>query len=295
MKFLYIAVVIGVAQVGCSPKDEQSPPAKAVDSTLPSDDLAAARKGFVTRLRVRGPAPQPYQNEDPPDGARFAEYESGNLKLKGLLSTNADEGGKRPAVVYLHGGWAFGEGDWDDAEPFARAGFIVFMPMLRAENGNPGIYESFLGEVDDAIEAGRFVSKLPNVDDQNVFVVGHSVGAVLTCLVSMCQSPYKAAAAYDGYLDMEAWAANSEDELVPYDRNDPREVRIRNPLAFAASIRCPLRLYASQTRHINARLAAGAKECGKPCELVEVSGNHLEMVAPAVRQTIAWFRQLGAR
>ena len=136
---------------------------------------------------------------------------------------------------------------------------MLFMPMLRAENGNPGIYESFLGEVDDAIAAGRFVASLPRVDAKNVFVAGHSVGAVLTCLVSMLPSPYKAAAALDGYVDMEKWAQISTDAQVPYDRNDPGEVRVRNPLAFAASMRIPLRLYIEErTRHVNGLLAAKA-------------------------------------
>ena len=42
-----------------------------------------------------------------------------------------------------------------------------------------------------------------------VFVAGHSVGAVLTCLAAMMPSPYRAAAALDGYVDMETWAAHS--------------------------------------------------------------------------------------
>ena len=95
---------------------------------------------------------------------------------------------------------------------------------------------------------------------------------------------------------MEAWAAGSPAAHVPYDRNDPRAVRVRNPMAFAASIRCPLRLYAGDDgRRVNAPMAAKAKQAGKDCELVIVRGNHLAMVAPAVQQAIAWFRQLAAK
>src|SRR5262249_29302178 len=102
---------------------------------------------------------------------------------------------------------------------------------------NPGAYESFLGEVDDAIAAGRFVASLPDVDAEKVFVAGHSVGGVLTCLVAMLPSPYKAAAALDGYVDMESWAAGSPQAQVPYDRNVREEVRVRNPMTFVSSIR----------------------------------------------------------
>jgi dipeptidyl aminopeptidase/acylaminoacyl peptidase len=263
---------------------------------LPTEDLASARKGFVTKLRVRGPAPQRFQNDKPPAGVKQVEYTSGDLKLKGWISADAGDGKKRPAVVYLHGGWAFGAGDWEDAEPFAKAGFVLFMPMLRGENGNPGAYESFLGEVDDAISAGRYVASLSNVDGTKVFVAGHSVGGVLTCLVAMLPSPYKAAAALDGYVDMETWAADSPDAHVPYDRNVREEVRVRNPMAFVGSIRCPLRLYAGEDgRAVNAPLAAKARQAGKECELVVVRGNHQAMVAPAVQQAIAWFRQRASK
>jgi dipeptidyl aminopeptidase/acylaminoacyl peptidase len=205
---------------------------------------------------------------------------------------DAGDGKKRPAVVFLHGGFAFGGDDWEDAEPFAKAGFVLFTPMLRGENGNPGNYESFLGEVDDAIAAGRYVSSLPNVDATKVFVVGHSVGGVLTCLVSMLPSPYNAAAAFDGYVDMETWAAGSPAENIQYDRNASEEVRVRNPMAFVGSIRCPLKLYAGDNgRVVNAPLAAAARQAGKDCELVVVGGDHQAMVAPAVQQAITWFRR----
>lgn len=289
-----ISVVL-VAIAGCGSRE--APSSRQVAAPTAANDLATARKGFVTRLKVRGPAPQSYQNDKPPAGAKQVEYPSRELRLKGWLSADSGDGAKRPAVVYLHGGFAFGEGDWEDAEPFAKAGYVLFMPMLRGENGNPGAYESFLGEVDDAIAAGRFVSELPNVDAANVFVTGHSVGGILTCLVSMLPSPYKAAAAFDGHVDMSAWVLFSRNAEIPYDRNDNEEVRVRNPMAFAASIRCPLRLYngAASLREVNAPFAQKAKQAGKNCEVVVVPGDHMTMVAPAVQKAITWFRQLAAK
>jgi dipeptidyl aminopeptidase/acylaminoacyl peptidase len=281
------------------PKEEKGSdstrPPNPEKSTTATEDLASARKGFVSQLRVRGPAPQRYVNSKPPAGVKQVEYTSGDLKLKGWLSVHRDDGKKRPAVIYLHGGWAFDAGDWDDAEPFVKAGFVLFMPTLRGENGNPGTYESFLGEVDDAIAAGRFVSSLPDVDEEKVFVAGHSVGGVLTCLVAMLPSPYKAAAALDGYVDMKSWV-HFPNAHVPYDRTNFKEIRIRNPMEFVGSIRCPLRLYAGDAaRRVNSALAAEAKKAGKDCELVDVDGDHQEMVAPAVQLAIAWFRQQSAK
>ena len=286
------AILVLAGMAGC--RHEGQPSAKEVPAkaAAPVEDLATSRKGFVTKLRIRRPAPQPYEDEMPLPGVRQVAYASGDLKLKGWLSADPEDGKKRPGVVFLHGGFSFGSDDWKDAEPFAKAGFVLFLPMLRGENGNPGAYESFLGEVDDAIAAGRFAASLPNVDGDNVFVAGHSVGAVLTCLAAMLPSPYKAAAAYDGYVDMKTWAAHSPPLLVPYDRNDPQEVRVRNPLEFATSLRCPLRLFASENgRGVSALLEAESRKAGKECELIVVAGDHRAMVSPAVQQTIVWFRQ----
>src|SRR3954466_2753799 len=112
---LGLVVVLLPVAVGCRPG--RGPTGQPVPGrpTADAEDLAAARSGFVTRLRVRGPAPQRYRNDKPPAGVTEVEYTSGDLKLKGWLSADAGGGKKRPAVVYLHGGWAFGDGDWEDA------------------------------------------------------------------------------------------------------------------------------------------------------------------------------------
>ncbi|MBI1918129.1 MAG: prolyl oligopeptidase family serine peptidase [Planctomycetes bacterium] len=222
---------------------------------------------------------------------RVVEYESAGLKLKGWLSAEPRDGKQHPAVVFLHGGWAFDLPDWRDAAPFADAGFVLFMPMLRAENGNPGAYEGFFGEVDDAIAAGRFIASLPSVDSTRIFVAGHSVGAVLTVLVAMMPSPYKAGAALSGYLDMEAWVRVDQSERVVFDISDPEEVRLRNPLAFVPSLRIPLTLYSEPTmRSVNEPLADRARELRKDCKLVIVPGDHMTMVAPSVQKAIEQFR-----
>jgi surfactin synthase thioesterase subunit len=63
-------------------------------------------------------------------------------------------------------------------------------------------------------------------------------------------------------------------------------------MAFAANIRCPLRLYAGDDGvEVNSLLAAKAKKAGMDCELVVVPGDHHEMIEPAVKQIIVWFRE----
>ncbi|QDT40903.1 Prolyl oligopeptidase family protein [Gimesia alba] len=235
---ILFSLIVSVLLVGCEGQ------AQSIGT-----DLAAARQEFTTKLTRRGPAPQEYEKAVPPTGVTEVEYTSGDLRLKAWLSDDPGDGKKYPAVVYLHGGWAFSAIDWDDVTQFVDAGFVVLMPMLRGENGNPGNYEAFYGEVDDAIAAGRFVSELPYVDADQVFVAGHSVGAVLATLVAMIPSNYKAAAALSGVLDMALWSAEGDPAQFVFNIRDPEEVRVRNPMAFAGSIQIPLILYAERGGH----------------------------------------------
>ncbi len=294
--FVILAAVFALL-VGCD--ENAGKPIGSLQSTLPPSnedsfgiDLADARRAFTTRLKNRGPAPQQFEEAAPPSSVKEVHYTSGERKLKAWLSDDPGDGRKRPAVVYLHGGWSFALNDWQDAAPFVEAGFVVLMPMLRAENGNPGIYEGFYGEVDDAIAAGRFVSELPYVDADNVFVAGHSVGAVLSVLTAMMPSKYKAAAALSGYLDMVTWSAREHPSFVIFDSTNQEEIRLRNPMAFAASLRIPLILYAERGEmdEINAAFLARAKRAGKACELVVSDGDHMSMVAPSVQHALNWYR-----
>jgi acetyl esterase/lipase len=260
-------------------------------SAAPTDEFAEARAAFKTRLRVHGPAPQDFDRRDPPDGVRLVHYKSGNLKLQGWISTAAEENLRRPAVVFLHGGFAFSVDDWRDAEPFAKAGFQLFMPMLRGENGNPGDYESFFGEVDDAIAAGEYVKSLPSVDGGNIFLAGHSVGAVLATLVAMLPSPYKEVSAIGGYLDMQKWIFEAPKSLVPYDSSSRREVHFRNPMDSISELRCPLTLYVEPgLSEIDKPFADEAQRLGKAFEYVVIPGNHQSIVASAVAKSIVRFQ-----
>ena len=100
------------------------------------DDLAAARAKCPTRLKFEMAAPQEYSEETPPNGVREVFYPSENLQLKAWLSEDPSDGRRRPAVVYLHGGFSFAGIDWNDGRPFIDAGYVLMMPMLRGENGN---------------------------------------------------------------------------------------------------------------------------------------------------------------
>ena len=72
------------------------------------------------------------------------------------------------------------------------AGFAVLLPTPRAENGNPGDFEMFFGELDDARAALERARSLRGIDPDRIAIFGHSAGAVLTALLSAAYPARKA-------------------------------------------------------------------------------------------------------
>src|SRR5258708_35261315 len=135
---------------------------------IQNEDYIEARRHFQPNLLRPGPAPQKWTQLSPPTGVKEIEYPSGPLKLKAWLNSPATNDKKHPAVLFLHGGQAFSMGDWEMAQPYRDAGFVLMAPILRAENGQPGNYSMYYDEIDDVIAAGEFLRTLPYVDSTHV-------------------------------------------------------------------------------------------------------------------------------
>jgi dipeptidyl aminopeptidase/acylaminoacyl peptidase len=203
-------------------------------------------------------------------------------------------GQKHPAVLFLHGGFALGADDWEQTRPYRDAGYVVLEPALRGENGQPGSYSMFFDETDDALAAAGVLADLPYVDANHLYVAGHSVGGTLSLLAALTSNRFKAAASFSGSPDQVAWARGQE-ALVPFDRGDPREFRIRSPIAYATSFKCPARLYYGSREWFfsapSQHTAQLAKTKGVDVEAVSVPGDHFAAVPPAVQKSIQFFRE----
>lgn len=147
------------------------------------------RQNFKTQLIKEIKAPQSFDSlraSANSDTLRLVHFESEGMRLQGLLHTqNIDSNKKSPAMVYLHGGFALGYGDVYDCDPFTKAGYVVFAPSYRGENGNPGNFELFMGEVTDAEAAVEWISKQNYIDSERVYVFGHSIGGGMSLLLSL--------------------------------------------------------------------------------------------------------------
>lgn len=262
------------------------------------EDYAQARSRFRTKLLRKDRAPQEWSPVKPPAGVIEIEYLSGELHLKAWVNRPADDSRKYPAVLFLHGGFNFEMGDWEQTKPYRDAGFVVLTPILRAENGQPGAWSYFYDEVDDVLAAAEYLSKQPYVDASRLFVAGHSVGGTMTLLAALASHRFRAAASFDGACYRPDFTTRAKN--VPFDNSDPREIQLRSPMAYAGSFKCPARLYhATETadflRLMSLHTAAMAKRRGLDVEVIEIEGDHSTHVPRAMMQSILFFQTISAQ
>jgi hypothetical protein len=183
------------------------------------------RDGFQTNLTRRGPAPQDYEVESPFAGVQEVQYPSDGMQLKAWVYRPQGAPGPHPALVFFHGGFAFGSGDLEACRPFMDAGFIVMAPMLRGENGNPGDFELFLGEVDDARAAVKWLAGQPDVDPARIYTFGHSVGGGVSAMLSLLEDvPIRHGGSSGGLYDHTTFLGWLD--IVPFE-NTPQERSVR--------------------------------------------------------------------
>jgi dienelactone hydrolase len=299
-KEMSITVTIGTRPANATRPPEPAAPAETYDPLvkIQTEDYAKARSQFKTKLLRQGPAPQPWKPVKPPTGVSEVEYASGMLKLKAWVGHSADEKRKSPAVLFLHGGFAFDyPDDWNVSQPYRDAGFVVLTPMLRGENGQAGYFSFLYNEVEDVLAAAEYLSKLPYVDAKRLYLAGPSAGGTLALLTAMTSSRFRAVASFSASPDQVLLCARAKNAArdVPVDINDLRELEMRSPLAYAASLKCPARIYVGtqepqfqKTNQLTARLA---KEHGVDAEAILVEGDHESSVPPGIKQSIAFFQK----
>lgn len=258
------------------------------------EDFAAARQNFQTKLTRLGSAPQDGLPVQPVPGTRLVSYRSGDLELQAIVSDASAGASKKPSVLFLHGGFAFGEGDWEMVEPFVQAGYHVMVPILRGENGQPGHFSLYYDEVDDVLAAAEAFANLPYVDAERMFIAGHSAGGTLTTLACLASDRFRAGASFSGMMQVRD-LVRSDPVYAVFNATDPQELRMRSALAFATSFKCPMRLFFGSQEQFFAQqtneTAKRAKEKKLDVAAVQIPGDHFTSVDPAIRQALAFFSQ----
>jgi len=271
-------VAAGAAWIDASLKDGVEEATPATSRT----DYQALRAGFRTQLTRQGPAPQSWSEEPLPERVTQVLYPSQGLQLKGYVREPETRNDPAPVLVYLHGGFALSVSDLDDCEAFSAAGFVVFAPTYRGENGNPGNFELFMGEVDDARAAVEWVAQQPFTAPHRIYVFGHSAGAGVAELLTLFSGGPIALSGSSGGLYLAPEALVDE---PPFDPQREHEKELRKLLGNLASMqRRHVAYLGTEEREVAPYRAAIQAELphGARLELRAVPGDHFTSLGPAM-------------
>lgn len=193
-----------------------------------AESFVKARARYGPKLLTEGPSPQPYTTEVPPKGVEVVKVPSAVGKMRGWYARPPGATAKKkvPAVIYAHGGFAFGAQDFEDARLFLDRGAALLTPTWRGENGNPGHFEAFFGEVDDLAAAARWLAARPEIDAERIYVFGHSAGGLLSVLLSLVPDvPVALTGSANGTYGTALF--DDAQEEYPFDVRDSKSVALR--------------------------------------------------------------------
>ncbi|MBN9418348.1 hypothetical protein ABS71_09655 [bacterium SCN 62-11] len=181
-------------------------------------------------------------------------YRSHGMAVKGLLFLPPIAvGSKKPVVIFSHDGISgISKEHRLSSVRLANAGFVVFAPSYRGEDGSDGMVEVAKGEVDDVLEAVKLMDQVPQADAERVALVGASHGALISFLAAARNHEIKAVVAAYGVMDIYRWweylnrAGKVGGDAVtrrtygdgPESR--PQSFAMRNAVSVAPQIPCPV-------------------------------------------------------
>ena len=293
------AIFLATSGIVLSQAPPKIDPMLVPDIAVQNQDYADARTRFHTTLITKGPAPeQVCTPRKPPLGVSEIEFPSGALRLKAWVNRpTVNSPHKAPAVLFLHGGFCFDFSDWQVTQPFRDAGFIVMIPTLRGQDGQPGNFTMFYDEVDDAVNAASYLRDQSYVDSDQLYIAGHSTGGTLTMLAAMTYPHFRAAASFSGSPDAVGYTRHAVaiGADVPFNYKDPVELQLRSARVYAASFKCPVRIYygADETHFAlsSQPTAKLAREHGLDVQAISVDGGHNSAVEAEIQLAIEFFRR----
>ena len=288
MTFIKSSLVSVVLIAGCA-------------SGSPSDPNGADRSTFQ-KLRAqsfepirKGPAPHAFTDDAPPFG-RSVRYrnEDGDELLAFLaepMTPLPSRTARRGALLYVHRGFSLKQKDFALLKPYYDAGFTVFAPSFRGENGNPGHFELWRGELNDLLAAIEYL-KGYGISEHEIHAFGHSAGGGLVTLLTLFESPalgtYASSNGIYAAGTIGRWAQRESEDLVRFDPNDDTERRVRVLIPNISEMKHPLIAFTGTEdvwtlRHTVTAIKSANKH-GKSIEQRLVPGRHGPSQVPALAE-----------
>lgn len=224
----------------------------------------------------------------------LVSYTSDGIQVTGLLNEPRGSG-KFPAVVLLHGyvnpeNYTRGLEAQGPAEELAKHGYITFVPDLRGYMESEHGANLFLsGWIADAINAGKALKKMPQVDAEHVGLWGHSMGGGVANRAMVVSDVFDAVMLYapisasidDMFMDPFGGEPQGltqdliQGVIAALDNPDFR--RQISPLFYLNQTRAPVSIHVGATDKITppqwARaIRDGLEEANKPVEYFEYPG-----------------------
>lgn len=202
----------------------------------------SATRLFQTNLVRQLAEPYAEQPVPIPDSLfQRVEYAGAKGKLFAFVSRPKDEKVRGPAMVWLKGGFPPGsllDGAWLPKDPmndqsgsqFMREGIVTMFPTTRGMEGNAGFQESFFGEIEDVVEAVKWLRAQPYVDPEHVYVGGHSTGGTLALLVG-ASTPVAGVLALGPVDDVCLYGQ----DVLMFDARMKKECAVRSPLTYSVA------------------------------------------------------------
>jgi dienelactone hydrolase len=284
---LCLLVLVSCDKLKSSKSRQDSPAEQPTSQTL-----LEARQGFHTKLLKQEKENEPVETP-PANLMKVVQYPSPAGNLAAYLTNIPQDGKKHPAIIWIFGGFGNGIGDtaWkradqnndQSASAFREAGIVTMYPSLRGGNQNPGVQESFYGEVDDVLAAADFLAAQPGIDPSRIYLGGHSTGGTLALLVAetgarkfraiFCFGPVGNVAGY------------GSDSLV-FDADDERELEVRAPIRFLKAIAVPTWVLEGGSGSSNASelIAMSQKKHSNQVQFYSVNqADHFSILYPVTR------------
>jgi dipeptidyl aminopeptidase/acylaminoacyl peptidase len=132
-------------------------------------------------------------------------YVSNGLRVKARAFWPAGKG-PFPGVVFGHGGVdGLSDSSIRRCRELAKAGFAVFAPSYRGEDGSQGTIEVAKGEVNDVLNGLEVFKQDSRLDPNRIAMMGTSHGALIGLLAVSRSDQFRALVFAYGVSDIFAW------------------------------------------------------------------------------------------